>query len=109
MTYLVVTLVLVLIASIYKIIQLKELVRENENYQGNYFKSKQAELLFYLTKLDGKKRNELLELTDEHYENKNLAKKWYQQINKYVHPDKGGTKEAFIVLKNIYDILVEED
>jgi len=109
MIYLVVILVLMLMVSIYKLMELKELVKGNENYKGSYFKSKQAELLFYLTKLDGKKRNELLGLTDEHYENKNLAKRWYREINKYIHPDKGGNKEAFIVLKNLYDILVEED
>lgn len=52
----------------------------------NFFKSKQAEYLFYLTKLEGKQRNNLLGLTDEHYENKEVAKKWYKEIANYVHP-----------------------
>ncbi len=109
MVYLVILLFFVLILLAYKVIELKKEVKKNSNYDGDYFKSKQAELLFYLTKLEGKKRNELLGLTNAHYENKELAKKWYQQINKYAHPDKGGSKEAFIVLKKIYDILIEED
>ena len=48
-------------------------------------------------------------MTDEHYEDKNLAKKWYRDIATYVHPDKGGKNEAFSTLKKIYDILMEED
>ena len=76
---------------------------------NNFFKSKQLEFLFYLIKLEGKQRNKFLKLTDEHYQNKILAKKWYKEISKYVHPDKGGDAKAFIVLTDIYKLLIEED
>ena len=77
--------------------------------KNDFFKSKQAELLFYLIKLEGKQRNKLLGLTDTHYEDKDLAKKWYREIAQYVHPDKGGDAEAFNVLNKIYEILIEEE
>jgi len=73
------------------------------------FKSKQDEFLFYLTKLEGKQRNRLLGLKDEHYTNKRLAKKWYKELSKYAHPDKGGNEKAFTTLNKIYNILIEED
>lgn len=77
--------------------------------ESNFFKSKQAEYLFYLTKLEGKQRNNLLGLTDEHYENKQLANQWYREIAKYIHPDKNGDTQAFLELKKIYDVLIEDE
>lgn len=88
---------------------LKMLQQKHIDFIDGFFKSKQDEYLFYLTKLEGKQRNKLLGLTDEHYENKKLAKKWYKGISNYVHPDKNGDENAFHTLKNIYDILIEED
>ena len=75
------------------------------------FISKQAEIIYYLTELDGKKRAEKLGLNDEHYNDKAKAKIWYQKLSNLVHPDKGGNKEAFSTLKKIYDTItdVEED
>ena len=61
-----------------------------------------------MTKLEGKQRNNLLGLTDEHYENKEVAKKWYKEIANYVHPDKAGNEIAFQELKKIYDVLIED-
>lgn len=88
---------------------LKILQQKHVDFIDGFFKSKQDEYLFYLTKLEGKQRNQLLGLTDEHYENKKLAKKWYKEISTYVHPDKNGDKNAFSTLNNIYKILNEED
>ena len=88
---------------------LKMLQQKHVDFIEGFFKSKQDEYIFYLTKLDGKQRNQLLGLTDEHYENKELAKKWYKEISNYVHPDKNGDENAFHILKNLYDILIEED
>jgi len=85
-----------------------ELFKKHKN-DSEFFKSKQAEYLFYLTKLEGKQRNDLLGLTDEHYENKELAKKWYRKIAHDIHPDKGGNNEAFNTLNKIYQILIEEE
>lgn len=100
---------LALVCSIIYIFKLKNEVNELRGYDSTFFKSKQAELLFYFTNLEGKQRNRLIGLTDEHYANKTLAEKWYKDTVKYVHPDKGGNEKAFIILKKIYDILVEED
>ncbi len=87
----------------------KMLQQKHVDFIDGFFKSKQDEYLFYLTKLDGKQRNQLLGLTDEHYENKKLAKEWYKGISHYVHPDKNGDENAFNTLKKLYDILIEKD
>lgn len=88
---------------------LKMLQQKHVDFIGDFFKSKQDKYLFYLTKLEGKQRNQLLGLTDEHYENKELAKKWYREISSYVHPDKNGDINAFHTLSNIYKVLIEKD
>jgi hypothetical protein len=85
-----------------------ELLKKYNN-NNNFFKSKQAEYLFYLTKLEGKQRNNLLGLEDSHYEDKEIAKKWYREIANLVHPDKGGNNEAFNTLNKIYQILIEDE
>jgi len=70
------------------------------------FVSRQAEIIFYLTKLDGKKRNEFLGLAEEHYKDINLAKKWHRSLRKFVHSDrKGGNDAAFIALEKLYKIV----
>ena len=94
---------------IYELYKTKHELDELRDYKGDFFKSKQAELIFYLTQLEGKQRNRMLGLSDEHYTNKELAKNWYREVAKYVHPDKGGNEKAFATLKKIYDILIEED
>jgi len=94
---------------IYELYKIKHELNKLRDYKGDFFKSKQAELLFYLTQLEGKQRNRLLGLRDEHYSNKELAKKWYREMAQYVHPDKGGNEKAFATLRKIYEILVEED
>lgn len=74
------------------------------------FVSKKAEYIFYLTKLEGKQRNKLLGISDEMYENKELAKSWYKNIAKSVHPDSnnGDESKAFLVLKELYDNMVDD-
>lgn len=74
------------------------------------FVSKKAEYIFYLTKLEGKQRNKLLGITDEMYENKEIAKSWYKNIAKLVHPDSnsGDENKAFLVLKELYDNIVDD-
>jgi len=86
----------------------KKLENENE-YVNDFFKSKEKEFLFYLTKLDGKQRNILLGITEEHYNDKNLAKQWYRDIAKLVHPDKDGTNKAFSVLNELYKIMIDDE
>lgn len=71
------------------------------------FVSKQAEFIYYLTQLEGKQRNKALGITDEHYENTTIAKKWYKEISQLVHPDKGGDATAFNVLRKLYEVMVD--
>jgi DnaJ-class molecular chaperone len=73
------------------------------------FVSETAEYVFYLTKLDGKQRNDALGITDEVYEDKVQARIWYEKIAEKVHPDKGGSEHAFKVLNEIYDVLTNWD
>lgn len=71
------------------------------------FVSRQAELVFYLTKLQGSMRNELLGITPAHYENRDLAKKWFRSVSQQVHGDKGGDDIAFQVLQELYKVMTE--
>lgn len=81
-----------------------------------FFKNQESKYLFCLTEVDGKKRNEVIGLTDELYDNKNKAKKWYRNIAKIIRPDiknDDRTKKAFNELnklyKNIMNSFEEED
>ena len=74
------------------------------------FISKKEEYIFYLTELDGKNRIRKLGITDKHYEDKEIARKWYRNIAKIVHPDKNNSKndEAFKILNELYKIMTDE-
>ena len=52
-----------------------------------YFNSKASEYIFYLIELDGDIRMKKLGITNVHFKNKRLAKKWREQISKAIHPD----------------------
>jgi len=74
------------------------------------FVSRQAEIIFCLTQMEGRKRNELLGLTDEHYQDAVLAKQWYRSLRQFVHSDrKGGSDAAFIALDRLYKIVTCPD
>lgn len=53
----------------------------------DYFKNENLKYIFALTHMGGEDRNKMLRLTDELYENKDKAKKWYHEISKMIHPD----------------------
>lgn len=72
------------------------------------FISEQEEYIYYLTKLEGKQRNKALGLTDDHYSDKKLAKKWKRSIAMKVASDRGGCDEAMKTLFSIYDVLVDD-
>ena len=78
-----------------------------DNDQIDYFKSDRDRILFLLLEVDGKRRNQLLGITSEMYENKEAAKKWYKSLSIKIHPDKnpGDPKavEAFSKLKGLYN------
>lgn len=73
------------------------------------FISEQHEYIYYLTKLEGKQRNKALGITDEHYEDKNLANRWKKSLAQKVAGDKGGSDEALRILLEIYEALVDDD
>ena len=62
-----------------------ELVVSSED---DYFKSKHARILFLLLEVDGKRRNALLGITPNMYNDNKAADKWYYSLTHYVHPDK---------------------
>lgn len=77
------------------------------------FVSRQAEVIFYLTKLDGKVRNDFLGITDDMYGNNELLKNWYRGLLKYVHSDRihgenKGDPKPFQNLTKLYEQLTYE-
>ncbi|HBC3928311.1 TPA: DnaJ domain-containing protein [Vibrio parahaemolyticus] len=71
-----------------------------------YFKSENDRILFLLLEVDGKRRNQLLGITSEMYEDEDAAKKWYKSLSNKVHPDKNDdprAAEAFDKLKQLYN------
>ncbi len=87
---------------------IKSLKEKHTDFIDGFFKSKQYEYIFYLTKLEGSQRNNLLNVSEEFYDNKALAKKWYKNISKFVHPDKNGDADAFNKLTELYNDMIED-
>lgn len=74
------------------------------------FVSRQAEIIFYLTKTDGKLRKKFLEITDEHYRDRKLARKWFKSLAQIIHSDKIGEDPVpFQTLSKIYEEMTRED
>lgn len=65
-----------------------EIIKDEENSNEDFFKSKAHEYIYYLTELDGEERINKLKIYKSHYLNKDVAKKWYREISKEIHPDK---------------------
>jgi hypothetical protein len=72
------------------------------------FISRQAEVIFYLTKLEGKQRNDALGMSDEIYEDLEKAKEWYRDMRGLVHPDTGGDANAFAILTKLYKVAIDQ-
>ncbi|OPX49138.1 hypothetical protein [Clostridium thermobutyricum] len=98
-----------------KICILKEIFYKAENdanslYGNNYFKSKSDELIFYILELSGKARNKKIGLNEEIFADKNLAKKWRNQILQKIHPDiskNPKADEAVIKLEQLYELVIK--
>lgn len=73
------------------------------------FISEQEKYIYILTRLEGKSRTKELGISDDMYKDKNKAKKWRQNIVKYVHPDKGGNDEAFQELEKLYQTMIDNE
>lgn len=85
------------------------IISEQENIILNkYFKSEAHEIIFYLNELDGEERLNKLSVYKIHYLNEELARKWYLDIAKKIHPDVlikdniNGAEEAMSNLTAIY-------
>lgn len=75
----------------------------------NYFKGDAEFYIFCLTELSGIKRMELLNITEQCYSNKTIAKKWRNTIAKTIHPDICDietSKEALSQLNKIYENMI---
>jgi septal ring factor EnvC (AmiA/AmiB activator) len=62
--------------------------KSEPEYQSDYFKSAEAELIYSLVKLDGEDRMRALRVTRNHYRDAKKAKDWRNQIATKIHPDK---------------------
>lgn len=78
-------------------------------FRNSPFISEQAKYIYILTRLEGKSRTKELNISDNMYRDKNMAKEWRKNIAKYVHPDKGGSPEAFQKLEELYQTLIDAD
>lgn len=92
--------------------QVKEVteLKDSQSHQEfsldiEYFKSNADQYIFYLVELDGKTQATKLGISKLMYHNADLAKKWYRQIAKIIHPDitkHPKSEEAMSVLNDIY-------
>lgn len=98
---------------------LNKLASHWDTFQSDdYFKNERLKYIFALTHMEGKQRNKIIELTDDLYENKDKAKKWYYGIVKKVHPDlnmdcqiqaENAMRELELIYSRIKKCFEEED
>lgn len=87
----------------------KYLKKKWVDFNDGDFKSEENKYLFCLTDVDGEKRNKVIGLTDDLYDNKEAAKKWYRKIVKIIRPDikdDERTKNAFNELHKLYETVM---
>lgn len=99
-----------------KIQNLKKIFNEfygaEEGSQEKFFKNEGCKYIFYLLELQGSSRMEKLKIYKAHYINKDLAKEWYKEIAKKIHPDVckvDGAEEAMAELTSIYNKMVNNE
>lgn len=94
---------------------MKEEANENTisiNLYDTFFKSQAYKYIFALLYTDTKLRKELLEITEELYEDEKKAKEWRNKIILVIHPDNcqiSGTIDANKKLNELYDRMVSRD
>lgn len=111
MSYIFGLIIIFLLSYIWKLkVKLASVDESTEEPLGNYFKSEKDKIVFLLLEVDGERRNKLLGITDDMYEDKKLATKWYRRLSLIVHPDKmDNNSEAFIELKEIFQVMTDCD
>jgi hypothetical protein len=77
----------------------------------DFFLSKEAEYIFYLTQLEGEARRKKLNANRKLYRDKIAAKKWRDQIYKFIHEDRcchALSKEACQQLDEMYEGMIND-
>lgn len=90
----------------------KKTKRRPKKYESNYFKSKDAEIIYYLLELEGSFRLEKLGVNKSHYSNKIKATTWRNELVKIIHPDKCKhplANEAMAKLISMYENMVRNE
>ena len=88
---------------------IKKLRNHWDTFQEDvYFRNKSLRYIFALNYMEGKKRNEIIGLTNELYDDECKAKNWYKSIIKIIHPDinqdqKDDAEKAMTKLNEIYE------
>lgn len=68
-----------------------------------YFKDEEAKYIFYLVEIGGRIQMDLLGIRRIHYINKDIAKRWYEEINNKIKNSKHPKAvEAVKQLENLY-------
>ena len=78
-------------------------------YSNPFFKSADAELIFYLTQADGETRMKKLEVNRKHYTDKKAAKAWRDNLMKIIHPDESKNPfaaDAAAEVNRIYEDMI---
>lgn len=81
------------------------------NSADPYFKSEGSRYIFALVELDTEKRAEMLGITRELYSDSILAKKWYRDISKKIHPDvcnETNADKAMAKLNQLYRRMIKD-
>ena len=105
------------IQNLKKIIELvneeNSIVSDNEEFsKESYFKSDAHKYIFYLLELQGEIRMEKLKIYKSHYINNEVAKSWYKNIAKKIHPDvckDERAAEAMAELTSIFNNMVKNE
>lgn len=75
------------------------------------FTNDRQQLIYYLLDHDGEKRNELLGITNEMYEEPKAAKNWYRKLAQIIRADvntDARSTQAFQVLQEIFSNLTDD-
>lgn len=82
---------------------------ESTMNSNKYFVNESSKYIYYLLELDGETRMRKLNINRSHYRNKEIAKKWYYEIAKKIHPDTNKDKraeEAMAKLTSMYNKMI---
>lgn len=86
----------------------KDYHAESSSQDGaeTYFRSPSHRYIFALVELDGRSRLDVLGIDRRHFHDRTLAKVWFREVSKLVHPDKvqhARSHDAMAQLKIMYN------